>query len=114
MHVQVFNIMAVLFNKFCQKTTQIYESAKNKINSTKWSKATTWNGKYRGMWKCNLFVYDILQEVGATTPKKWYSLSLFLVLVLSLSLTLSFSLYLFTNIQCTNLHVLNACKHYTI
>nr|XP_022296610.1 uncharacterized protein LOC111106289 [Crassostrea virginica] len=54
-----------------QKTTQIYESAKNKINSTKWSKATTWNGKYRGMWKCNLFVYDVLQEVGATTPKKW-------------------------------------------
>nr|XP_022295738.1 uncharacterized protein LOC111105680 [Crassostrea virginica] len=53
--------------------TKIWESARNKVHSTKWSLANSWNGDnvYKNKWKCNLFVYDVLQEVKASTPKRW-------------------------------------------
>nr|XP_022296609.1 uncharacterized protein LOC111106288 [Crassostrea virginica] len=54
-------------------SARIWESARNKIKSTKWSLANSWNGDndYKNKWKCNLFVYDILQEVHAVTPTRW-------------------------------------------
>ncbi|XP_078341106.1 uncharacterized protein LOC144627580 [Crassostrea virginica] len=54
-------------------STKIWESARNKVGSTKWSFVNSWNGDtdYENTWKCNLFVYDILQEVNAVTPTRW-------------------------------------------
>ena len=51
-------------------STKIYEAAYNKIRSTRWSEASSWNGKYAGLPKCNLFVFDVLNEARAVTPKK--------------------------------------------
>lgn len=52
-------------------STKIYEAAYNKIHSRQWSKASTWNGLFAGLPKCNLFVFDVLNEAHAVTPKQW-------------------------------------------
>ncbi|XP_055999017.1 uncharacterized protein LOC130046613 [Ostrea edulis] len=51
---------------------KIWETAKNKIGSTKWSVQNDWRGKsgYVNRWKCNLFVYDVLLKAKAEVPSR--------------------------------------------
>ena len=55
------------------KSTQIWDSARSKVGSTKWNYYSSWGEGYgyRKTWKCNLFVYDVLTEAKAKAPTKW-------------------------------------------
>nr|XP_022301601.1 uncharacterized protein LOC111109676 [Crassostrea virginica] len=55
------------------KSTQIWDSARNKVGSTKWNYYSYWGEGYgyKKTWKCNLFVYDVLTEAKAKAPTKW-------------------------------------------
>ena len=65
--------MVLISTIYNSKATRISESARDNINSTRWSYDNSWNGdsRYVNTWKCNLFVYDMLQEVNAVTPTRW-------------------------------------------
>ncbi|XP_053381073.1 uncharacterized protein LOC128549049 [Mercenaria mercenaria] len=61
----------------CLTASDIVEEANKHIGSTTWAQSSFYSFRfYPGTNKCNLFVYDVLEAVGADPPSRhWYMYS---------------------------------------